>query len=693
MSWFERISTSSELKNCSLAAALILPALAFVPGAQHTFWVPESLMAQVLTPLAALFAWLGTEKTGNEARLPKALSWLALGWGACLVLSSALALRRDLALWQLLEWGVYPLAFAAAWLHSANARGRQRVLAFILIAGALNAAYALLQASGVDRLPWNNTFAGRAGGFLGNPNFLGGHLALLIPVALAWALNTRKGSKSGPWLLLTLFFAGLLLTQTRGAWIATAISLTLMFYLLHGRFPGLLSRNRRPLLALGLAALAGAGAYFASHPLLFRRLGATVTGQDEEFSRRLFLMRKSAQLALTRPLSGAGPGNFRIQFPTVQAQGIAPDALAKSPYVLSEHGHNDFLQMAADAGWPAAFLWLALLIMLGKLLLQGLGTRSREPDRQAQAGEPLLLSGIFCGLLALQIHGLANFPFLLVPTQLTAWALAALALRLALPVGTGASPAPRPSVHPGFALALLSLIFLNSLRMGRVLAQDMAWWVGQGELGLHRPEKSSPMLARALELTRIPWLALDRQEDRLWYAYALSEAERGAPENAVNAYKACLNLDPHNAIVALRLGRALLEQEQAHGAEAVLFPVTAYAPNFIDIWEPLAASYFLQGKWEEAVKAYDWQIFFGQRIESAMANKAAAQGSLGRLNDALATLQGAERLFPGNAKLKLNLAITYLKLGMKKEAREQWLAASKIDPSDPQVGQLRGAMR
>jgi Flp pilus assembly protein TadD len=85
-------------------------------------------------------------------------------------------------------------------------------------------------------------------------------------------------------------------------------------------------------------------------------------------------------------------------------------------------------------------------------------------------------------------------------------------------------------------------------------------------------------------------------------------------------------------------------------------------------------------------------LYFHVNDESAYANKAAALGSMGQLPMALVTLSNAQLALPKSGKIKVNLAITYLKMGMRKEARAAWKEAAALSPSDPQVDQLRGAL-
>jgi len=205
--------------------------------------------------------------------------------------------------------------------------------------------------------------------------------------------------------------------------------------------------------------------------------------------------------------------------------------------------------------------------------------------------------------------------------------------------------------------------------------------MGEGELKLNNPDAAEGILLRALDF--------DRHEDRLWRLHGRAEFDKGLIWNSIGSFRETMRLNPYDAESGVRLGQALLENKILPEASEVLSRVAQYAPNFIDVWEPLAASLYQQGRFEEAIKAYDWMLFYKLNPEAAYANKAACLGSLGQLPQALLVLKAGELALPGNGKIQLNLAITYLKLGMKGPAREAWKNAGRLSPSDPQVDQLR----
>jgi Flp pilus assembly protein TadD len=188
-------------------------------------------------------------------------------------------------------------------------------------------------------------------------------------------------------------------------------------------------------------------------------------------------------------------------------------------------------------------------------------------------------------------------------------------------------------------------------------------------------------------------LALDRRDDRLWDLAGRAEQGQGQLENSIGSWREAQRLAPFDADIALRLGRNLIQARRYDEAEKVLRGASAYAPNYSELWDPLAASLFFQGKHAEAIQVYQQMIALKLGAENAYVNKAVAQGSLGDLAGALQTLQQADALYPEKPKVQLNQAITYLKLGQKPQARAALQRAVRLDPQDPQIEALTKALR
>ena len=80
--------------------------------------------------------------------------------------------------------------------------------------------YALLQRVGVDPVSWIAASPGRAGSTFGNPIFLGGYLAVVLPLTAMLARRTRIAVP-----LLVLQLAALAATASRGPFVAVVAGL------------------------------------------------------------------------------------------------------------------------------------------------------------------------------------------------------------------------------------------------------------------------------------------------------------------------------------------------------------------------------------------------------------------------------------------------------------------------------------
>ena len=114
----------------------------------------------------------------------------------------------------------YLLLGAFAVLAAEAFTGRIRDLAWPLVAGgAVAGGYALIQFIGIDPLAWAQQFGGAATqtSTIGNPNFYGGFLAIVLPVAIAlWVTEEERPMHalvSG-----VLVLGGLIVSFSQGAW-------------------------------------------------------------------------------------------------------------------------------------------------------------------------------------------------------------------------------------------------------------------------------------------------------------------------------------------------------------------------------------------------------------------------------------------------------------------------------------------
>lgn len=179
-------------------------------------------------------------------------------------------------------------------------------------------------------------------GFIGaNPNYSAAFAAAAFPVALLRAADAAGRRRAVPVLACVLLAAGLVVSGSRGALAAAFLSAA----------AGLAVSGRRRALAAFLLAAAAAAALL---PL------SSIEGLLKFYDPKAFVRPRiwgaALKAAWAEPMLGWGPGLFERVF-----------ELFKFPYFdgVSFYGHNtlhahsEVLNLAAEAGFPAALLFLA----------------------------------------------------------------------------------------------------------------------------------------------------------------------------------------------------------------------------------------------------------------------------------------------------------------------------------------------
>ena len=220
--------------------------------------------------------------------------------------------------------------------------------------------------------------AARFSGTVGSPILAAGYLEILLAPALA-ILGTNLGRyyKRLAAVALTLGSIALIGTFSRGGWMAAALSLTIVYFLLWRR------RKLSPAVPIVLFFLLSALA-LVFHESIARRL----TGEDGGSARaRVPLMMMAWDIIRDRPALGVGANNY--------TQALAP----RTPEFGNEWlftVHNQYLLVWAETGTVglAAYLWFLLAT-----LRRG-WQRWKRPDSLLA---PLAL-GFTAGLMGQMLH-------------------------------------------------------------------------------------------------------------------------------------------------------------------------------------------------------------------------------------------------------------------------------------------------
>ena len=368
-----------------LALAVYVP-VAFDPRTDDVFNLPKYTLVVFGALLCAGLWIVDAVYRRGVARWRSGFQWPLFAVVIWAAVSTATAVDTHVAL--LGNYGSYDglygaIAFAVIALTAAEAfdvRDLRRLGGvFAFAGGSVVVLYGLIQLhdTSIGGAPWDfvhwhtTSFSGDIFSTFGNPNHLGGYLAMLLPIALVLGTASKRlFVRVAAGVFVVAVLVELLRTAARGAWVATMAAL---FVLLLAVLPEL---KRRPLLMAGTGAavlvVIGAGMAAFGRRLLHERLSQLfASGGHTPVQQRFDIWNVAFHLALGRPLVGIGPDNFALVYPQHQS---AAWVRALGPNYLVNGAHNILMNILADEGFVGLLLFL---LLIGTLVVKTIGAMRR----------------------------------------------------------------------------------------------------------------------------------------------------------------------------------------------------------------------------------------------------------------------------------------------------------------------------
>lgn len=310
-------------------------------------------LAGLLVIIFALFIFL--RHKGWREKIPLSTNWLLFLIAAVILTLWSINFKSSLV--EILRWSSFFALFVLGFFLGRGGERTTIVIKTLIFSSVIPVLVSLNQAlSGggfFDGTRW------RVNGTFVHPNMLGFYLVYILTLSLFIFLTLKKQAiEKYFYLLFSLpLFAALILTYTRGAWVALAVILVLI-----GLF------RFRLFLFSSLVVLI---MFYALFSPFQERVNSLISfSASDSTVWRLDLWRDALGYAQNRPWTGYGPGT------AIQVIG------QNRPVTLgSSEPHNDYVKILLETGLIGLFFFALLILSLWSNLWRGY-RQEESPRRQ-----------------------------------------------------------------------------------------------------------------------------------------------------------------------------------------------------------------------------------------------------------------------------------------------------------------------
>jgi O-antigen ligase/Flp pilus assembly protein TadD len=634
--------------------------LTFDPTAYDAFELPKITLFRILTVLVA-FVWLILLVKRGEFSVPSSpLNWPIATFLGISIISTIFSRNPGVSLRGLYNfyfWGLtaimgYILLYIIISTVLEDKDGEDMITA-VLLGSVAVILYGFVQRQGMDILEWATSPRHRIWSTLGNPNFLGAYLVMVIPLAVSRFLNKNQKEEVRVilFLLIAALFAVLSFTLSRASWLAIIIG---SFIWAVGLGRKMLKRKLAWMSALAVVVVFFGVLFVLPYrsptgdQAVVERAASTLELNESSNRVRLAGWRTALRIVKRHPLLGTGLDTFKEAF--LQYMGPDFESIA-GKNIIPFYAHNEFLQVAGTTGLIglAAYFWL-WVAFIGE---------AWRACRQSRGEEKLFWSGLLGSGVALLIYN--QFHFSVLSTSLLFW------LYLGLLAGRRKTLSFRiPTIFSRGLVRVIGLVVFGSATLllvivsGRAYFADLHFKQGLAYFSSAWPERGLRFFRRAVELNprvaQYRFSLAEAAKANALRATSIKEKEMYLKELVEN-YREAVRQNPGDPVCRHNLGIGLLWQTQITGenrveeAVAELKEAVRLAPNLAEFSFSLGKAYAIKRDFARALPYY-------QRVVE---------------------------IEPGNLSARHHLAEAFYNLGFLEKAAEEWQYILRIDPENAEA--------
>ena len=481
-----------------------------------------------------------------------------------------------------------------------NFKKANELFLFIVAGGAIASLSALWE---YFALGGNSLFPQeiiRVSGSLGQPNYLGFYLSLVLPFSLSLLFSSKSNLAKIIFPITSILIAlTLILTFSRASWLslAFAISATLLFVFLKTSKQKFFNHVKKlKNLLIGLAIFSSITLFFLKQPIISRiKESLHPDPQQNTLLIRLHEWSGGIKVFLKRPLLGVGPENLYYFYGNDKDPWLN---MVKNEWFYKTYNiRNLYLDFLVKTGLLGLTTFLVLVIYILKKLIQSLSS----------------ITLFFC----FSTYLFFGFFYFITPSSLIFfWLLLSLIRLLTHQTQKSFTLNFSKKQNIRFKVTFLSTIFLAVIFLGIILRALIADYYVKKGYDLLPAEQGRPLLEKAISLNP-HYSVYKRLLAGLYIELATESLDEGTSkinlkkdgqlfaQKALDVVNSAIETDPHDPVNYANLATwyfKLSSQDREYLKKSIFYAekVLSIEKNFPDAWDR-AGLYFLDlGNLEKA---------------------------------------------------------------------------------------------
>lgn len=350
------------------------------------------------------------------------------------------------------------------------------------VTAVIIAIYAIMQQAGSDPFGIQPADIHRPVSTIGNAVFLGGLLALILPLSV-FNISEKK-NKILTYILPAIIFTGIIVTRTRSAYLAVAAEV--FCFVINSILTGSKKSLKYAFAGLGILLIALIIISVALPGNIFTaRLLSIFSSQDNQ---RWLIWADALKVFYKYPVTGTGIGNFPTAFAEFYSYRLRYDDVMR----FVDNAHNNYLQVLCTTGILGLTGFVS--VITGTLLIC---FKQIKSFKNADSGKNKIFSASICALAGYCVYGLTNFDdipilvyFILILVLVRASAQGKI-------IKVNLNPKLKPVVYILFIMVSLFMAY-NSYSVILKFSADINFLKGQQSIGEKNYKDGIELLNRAI---------------------------------------------------------------------------------------------------------------------------------------------------------------------------------------------------